>query len=185
MPSIARAVSKGISDIVVTALLITATVVLAVIAASIIYPGLGLFTESTISIRVAGYSSYYLKTNPVYIYGKFISAPSNPVYLNTVSIIVTNKYRSPIDVSIDGTLYGISSSYASWSNIITGSGLVYIYNDAGICSPTPPNKITVDPDRSVVIVVCIVTAGSELPKGIAALRIICTGCDKNEYFIKI
>lgn len=181
MNIIAR-VSKGISDIVVAAMLITATVVLAVIAASIIYPGIGLFTESTISIRLAGYNSYYLKSNPVYIYGQFISAPSNPVYMNAISIIVTNKYKTTIRVSIDGSLYGIGASYGSWASITTSSGLIYIYNKADICSP---GQISIDPDRSAVIVVCIITSGDQLPRGVAALRITCDLCDRNEYFIRI
>jgi hypothetical protein len=170
---------KGISELVIASMLITAALLAALLVASIIYPSLGIWQESTISIRLAGVNSYYVNSNRIYYITTLYTAPTSPIYVNIVNIIITNKYANQISVSIDGSLAGLGS-YGSWSPI----GSVYVLNKADVCISSI-NRYQIDPGRSIVISLCILTAGGPLPQGLTSVKILCSGCDRAEYFVKI
>jgi hypothetical protein len=170
---------RGISELVIAAMLIAAALIAALLVASIIYPSLGIWQESTISIRLGGVSSYYVSSNRIYYISTLYVAPTSPIYVNVVNIIITNKYANKISISIDGSLAGLGS-YESWSSI----GSVYVLNKADVCISSL-RAYQIDPGRSIVISLCILTSGGPLPQGSAAVRIFCSGCDRYEYYIKI
>jgi hypothetical protein len=170
---------KGISELVIASALIAAALIGGLLVATIIYPSLGIWQESTISIRLGGVSSYYVGSNRIYYIATLYTAPTSPVYVNIVNIVITNKYASQISIAIDGSLAGLGS-YGSWLPI----GSVYVLNKADVCISSI-NRYQIDPGRSIVISLCILTAGGPLPQGLTSVKILCSGCDRAEYFVKI
>jgi hypothetical protein len=172
---------RAISEIAGALLLIGAAVIASVVVASIVYPALGIWRESGVNIRVGSIYPVSVNSNTIYIYGQYYTAPSSPIYVNTITLIVTNKMPSQIYVSVS-SLVGLPTSGGQWALVNTQSGSIYIYR--GIpCGGN--NFFTIEPGKSLAITICILTTTSPLPKGLVGVGISCTNCDTDTYYITI
>jgi hypothetical protein len=172
---------RAISEIAGALLLVGAAVVASVVVASIVYPALGIWRESGVNIRLGSIYPVSVNSNIIYIYGQYYTAPSSPIYVNTITLIVTNKMPNQIYVSVS-SLVGLPPSGGQWAMVNTQSGSIYIYQ--GIpCGGN--NFFTIEPGKSLAITICILTTPSPLPKDLVGVGIRCTNCDTDTYYITI
>jgi hypothetical protein len=171
---------RAISEIAGALLLVGAAVVASVVVASIVYPALGIWRESGVNIRLGSIYPVSVNSNTIYIYGQYYTAPSSPIYVNTITLIVTNKMPNQIYVSVS-SLVGLPSSGGQWAMVNTQSGSIYIYKG----TPCGSNFFTIEPGKSLAITICILTAPSPLPKGLVGVGIRCINCDTDTYYITI
>jgi hypothetical protein len=172
---------RAISEIAGALLLVGAAVVASVVVASIVYPALGIWRESGVNIRVGSIYPVSVNSNIIYIYGQYYTAPSSPIYVNTITLIVTNKMPNQIYVGVS-SLVGLPPSGGQWAMVNTQSGSIYIYQNMP-CGGN--NFFTIEPGKSLAITICILTTPSPLPKGLVGVVISCTNCDTSTYYITI
>jgi len=171
---------RAISEIAGALLLVGAAVVVSVVVASMVYPALGIWRESGVNIRVVSFYPVSVNSNTIYIGGRYYTASSSPIYVNMITLIVTNKMPNQIYVQVS-SLVGLPPSGGQWAMVNTQSGSIYIYKDI----PCGGNFFTIEPGKSLAITICILTTTSPLPKGLVGVGIRCTNCDTDTYYITI